>query len=111
VETQRRNFVWRVYQADGPHVDLAIFNLGIPVLGLCYGLQEIEWHHGKNVIASTGREYDHAELKAQRYNGHVDPLFKDDIKVWMSHGDKLSAFPANFHTIATTKKPVRRHRS
>jgi GMP synthase (glutamine-hydrolysing) len=97
---------YSVYQADAPHVDPAIFELGVPILGICYGLQEIAWHHGKNVIAGTEREYGHAELKAQRHEGHVDDLFKDledDIKVWMSHGDKLGALPAGFHTIATTK--------
>jgi GMP synthase (glutamine-hydrolysing) len=97
---------YSVYQADAPHVDPAIFELGVPILGICYGLQEIAWHHGKNVVAGTEREYGHAELKAQRHEGHVDDLFKDledDIKVWMSHGDKLGALPAGFHTIATTK--------
>lgn len=60
-----------------PHVDPAVFELGIPILGICYGLQEIAWHRGKKVIAGTEREYGHAELKAQRHNGHVDRLFKD----------------------------------
>ncbi len=95
-----------MYQPDAPHVDPTVFDLDVPILGICYGLQEIAWHHGKNVVAGTEREYGHAELKAQRHNGHVDRLFRDledDIKVWMSHGDKLGALPANFHTIATTK--------
>lgn len=97
---------YSVYQADAPHVDPAIFDLGVPILGICYGLQEIAWHNGKNVVAGTEREYGHAELKAQRHDGHVDRLFKDledDISVWMSHGDKLGALPPHFHTIATTK--------
>lgn len=87
-------------------LDPAIFELDVPIPGICYGLQEIAWYHGRNVIAGTEREYGHAELKAQRHNCHVDRLFndlEDDIKVWMSHGDKLGALPAKFHTIATTK--------
>ncbi|KAF8854195.1 putative GMP synthase [Acephala macrosclerotiorum] len=97
---------YSVYEADAPHVDPAIFELGVPILGICYGLQEIAWHHGKNVVAGTEREYGHADLQAQRVDGHVDKLFKgleDDLKVWMSHGDKLGALPPNFHIIATSK--------
>merc|ERR1712093_516005 len=97
---------YSVYEADAPHVDPAIFELGVPILGICYGLQEIAWHHGKNVIAGTEREYGHADVKANREGGRVDKLFKDledDVKVWMSHGDKLGALPPQFHIIATTK--------
>ncbi len=97
---------YSVYESDAPHVDPAIFELGVPILGICYGLQEIAWHHGKGVVAGTEREYGHADVTAQRQNGNVDRLFQgleDDVKVWMSHGDKLSALPPNFHVIATTK--------
>jgi GMP synthase (glutamine-hydrolysing) len=97
---------YSVYEEDAPHADPAIFESGIPILGICYGLQEIAWHHGKDVVAGTEREYGHAEVKAQRHNGHVDKLFKDledDLRVWMSHGDKLGALPPFFHTIAVTK--------
>ncbi|KAE8447706.1 GMP synthase (glutamine-hydrolyzing) [Mollisiaceae sp. DMI_Dod_QoI] len=97
---------YSVYEEDAPHVDPAIFELGVPILGICYGLQEIAWHHGKNVVAGTEREYGHAELQAKRDEGHVDTLFKgleDELKVWMSHGDKLGALPPSFHIIATSK--------
>jgi GMP synthase (glutamine-hydrolysing) len=97
---------YSVYETDAPHVDPAIFELGVPILGICYGLQEIAWHHGKNVVAGTEREYGHADVQAKRHNGHVDKLFKDledDLRVWMSHGDKLGALPASFHTIATPR--------
>lgn len=96
---------YSVYEDGAPHVDPAMFELGVPILGICYGLQEIAWHHGKNVVAGTEREYGHAEVKATRHAGHVDSLFKgveDDFKVWMSHGDKLGALPPNFHIIAAT---------
>ncbi|KAI6711598.1 hypothetical protein JHW43_005876 [Diplocarpon mali] len=97
---------YSVYEADAPHVDPAIFELGVPILGICYGLQEIAWHHGKNVVASTQREYGHADIQANREGGYVDILFRgleDDVKVWMSHGDKLGALPPQFHIIATSK--------
>jgi GMP synthase (glutamine-hydrolysing) len=97
---------YSVYEEDAPHADPAIFESGIPILGICYGLQEIAWHHGKDVVAGTEREYGHAEVKAQRHNGNVDKLLKDledDLRVWMSHGDKLRALPPSFHTISVTK--------
>jgi GMP synthase (glutamine-hydrolysing) len=99
---------YSVYEADAPHVDPAVFELGVPILGICYGLQEIAWHFGKNVLAGEKREYGHAALKIERHTGkenHVDRLFQgieDDISVWMSHGDKLSQLPDHFQPIAST---------
>jgi GMP synthase (glutamine-hydrolysing) len=99
---------YSVYEDDAPHVDPAVFEAGVPLLGICYGLQEIAWHHGKSVLAGEKREYGHATLKVARHNGkagHIDELFKDlddELDVWMSHGDKLSHLPEKFETIATT---------
>ncbi|OCT44421.1 GMP synthase [glutamine-hydrolyzing] [Cladophialophora carrionii] len=99
---------YSVYEDGAPHVDPAVFDLGVPVLGICYGLQEIAWHFGKNVVAGEKREYGHAYLKIERHTGkedHIDRLFEgieDDVEVWMSHGDKLSRLPENFHPIAST---------
>ena len=99
---------YSVYAEDAPHVDPAVFELGVPLLGICYGLQEIAWHHGKNVLAGEKREYGHATLRVKRHPdlaAHVDKLFRglgEDLEVWMSHGDKLSHLPSSFHTIATT---------
>ncbi|KAK3706974.1 GMP synthase (glutamine-hydrolyzing) [Vermiconidia calcicola] len=99
---------YSVYAPDAPHVDPAVFDLGVPILGICYGLQELAWHQGRNVLAGEKREYGHAGLQMQRHSGkqaHVDRLFEglqDDMEVWMSHGDKLSHLPENFVTIATT---------
>ncbi|KKK14238.1 hypothetical protein P175DRAFT_0526060 [Aspergillus ochraceoroseus IBT 24754] len=97
---------YSVYEKDAPHVDPAFFELGVPVLGICYGLQEIAHRlHADNVVAGVSREYGHADLKATRFGGHVDKLFEgleDDMTVWMSHGDKLRNLPEGFHTIGTT---------
>jgi GMP synthase (glutamine-hydrolysing) len=98
---------YSVYEEGAPHVDHAVFDLGVPILGICYGLQEMAWHFGKNagVAAGEKREYGHAHLNLQQHGGHVDELFKgleNDIEVWMSHGDKLSHMPENFVTVATT---------
>lgn len=100
---------YSVYAPDAPHVDPEVFQLSVPILGICYGLQEIAWHHGKNVLAGEKREYGHAALQIQQHSGkqaHVDRLFeglKDDMEVWMSHGDKLSHLPEKFVTVATTQ--------
>ena len=99
---------YSVYAADAPHVDPNVFGLDVPVLGICYGLQEIAWHHGKNVLAGEKREYGHAALQIRRHHGrqaHVDRLFdglQDDMEVWMSHADKLSHMPDKFVTVAAT---------
>lgn len=99
---------YSVYEDNAPHVDSAVFDLDVPILGICYGLQELAWHHGKNVLAGEKREYGHAYLKIERHIGkekHVNRLFdgvEEDIEVWMSHGDKLSALPSDFHPIAST---------
>ncbi|KAL1971322.1 hypothetical protein VTN77DRAFT_274 [Rasamsonia byssochlamydoides] len=97
-----------VYEEGAPHVDPDVFNLDVPILGICYGLQELAWHHGKNVLASEKKEYGHALLNIHRHpekEAHIDRLFhgvEDQIQVWMSHGDKLCKLPEDFEVIATT---------
>jgi GMP synthase (glutamine-hydrolysing) len=98
---------YSVYEEGAPHVDHAVFDLGVPILGICYGLQEMAWHFGKNagVAAGEKREYGHANVKVENHGGHMDELFKDlgdELEVWMSHGDKLSHMPQDFTTVART---------
>lgn len=81
----------------------------MPLLCICYGLQELAWHHGKNVLAGEKKEYGHAEVNVERHHGkgdHVDRLFAGldtKLRCWMSHGDKLQKCPDGFLTIASTK--------
>lgn len=95
-----------VYAPGSPHVDSAIFDLGVPILGICYGMQELAHRASSdNVIAGDRREYGHATLTAQPVNGHVDRLFQGlegSMRVWMSHADKLAKLPDGFHTVATS---------
>ncbi|KAI7171198.1 hypothetical protein KC352_g22381, partial [Hortaea werneckii] len=54
---------YSVYEEGAPHVDPEVFKLDVPILGVCYGLQELAWHHGKNVAAGDKKEFGHAALK------------------------------------------------
>ena len=92
---------YSVYAEDAPHVDPEVFNLDVPVLGICYGMQELAWLNGKQVARGEEREYGPSTLNV------VDascPLFKnvDHSTVWMSHGDKLIALPDGFKVVATS---------
>ncbi|MBI1388905.1 MAG: glutamine-hydrolyzing GMP synthase [bacterium] len=92
---------YSVYEDGAPHADPALWDFGVPMLGICYGLQEMSRAHGGEVAASEKREYGHAELKIQT----AEPLFKglpEHIQVWMSHGDKVLSLPDGFSDIART---------
>ncbi len=93
-----------VYEDGAPAVEEELFELGIPVLGICYGMQLMSRHFGGEVIAAGKREYGHADLKAV---GTPGPLFdgffvEGHSPVWMSHGDHVEKMPEGFETIACT---------
>jgi GMP synthase (glutamine-hydrolysing) len=92
-----------VYDEDVPLPDPRIFNVGIPILGVCYGMQAIAHLQGGKVVPGR-REYGRAELHIER----ADPLFEglareQTFTVWASHGDHVDAPPPGFTTIATTE--------
>ncbi|KAI9006009.1 class I glutamine amidotransferase-like protein [Gaertneriomyces semiglobifer] len=92
---------YSVYDADAPHVDPAVWTLGVPILGICFGLQEIAWTKGGKVEPHDKREYGHATIHINAGSKLFDGLGKDMI-VWMSHGDQLSAPPTGFEVSAHT---------
>ncbi|KAM4066470.1 glutamine amidotransferase class-I domain-containing protein [Hirsutella rhossiliensis] len=98
-----------VYDQGAPHVDPAIFDLGVPILGICYGCQELAWRaDAKNVAPGEAREYGHADVAVHKVggSGHVDRLFDglgDIMHVYMSHFDKLVRLPEGFVTVASTQ--------
>jgi GMP synthase (glutamine-hydrolysing) len=89
-----------VYGADSPKSDPALFQLGLPVLGICYGEQLMAEQLGGKVEPSNEREYGPAELEVGESVGILGG-FKpgEKINVWMSHGDRLTSLPPGFRPI------------
>jgi GMP synthase (glutamine-hydrolysing) len=95
-----------VYDADAPPADVKVLGLGVPVLGICYGLQFITHHLGGKVRSAEKREYGHAEVSIV---DDKNPLFESlpaDLTVWMSHGDEALELPPGFHLTAKTANAV-----
>jgi len=91
-----------VYDQDAPHVDPQIFSLGIPVLGICYGMQLMAHHLGGQVEFSARREYGAAVLHVMDGSKLFEGL-GPQLDIWNSHGDKVTALPAGFHAAARTE--------
>ena len=99
-----------VYEDETDSAPQAVFEIGVPVLGICYGMQTMAQQLGGKVEAGTKREFGYAEIRAR---GH-SALFRDIqdrsneqghglIDVWMSHGDKVTELPPNFKVIASNE--------
>ncbi len=95
-----------VYEAGAPQLDPALLGSGVPVLGICYGMQLIAHHLGGEVAPASRREYGPALLAVE------DParLFEGlprELPVWMSHGDHVLRLPPGFHPVASsTNAPI-----
>ena len=93
----------RVTGKDAPIPDKAIYDLGIPLLGICYGMQLMAHCLGGKVARATKREYGRAELKADDFSDLFKGLAsKKHNVVWMSHGDRIEKTPKGFVRIAHT---------
>jgi GMP synthase (glutamine-hydrolysing) len=92
-----------VYEAGAPSVDPRLFELGVPVLGICYGLQLIAHLLGGRVEAAHAREYGHARVVVEKPEGIFHRFAKREaLDVWMSHGDRIAALPPGFQTIGVS---------
>ena len=93
-----------VYEEGAPQADAALFDLGVPVLGICYGLQVMTRHFGGQVLSAGKREYGHADIVCQGAPGPLfDGFFKDGCaSVWMSHGDQVTVAPEGFEVVAAS---------
>jgi GMP synthase (glutamine-hydrolysing) len=92
-----------IYEARSPRVDRGIFDLGIPVLGICYGLQFMVDALGGEVIRSDKREYGLAELNVRKEGGGVLAGIEKKTRCWMSHGDRIGRLPKGFRITASTE--------
>ncbi|MGY8768741.1 MAG: glutamine-hydrolyzing GMP synthase [Pirellulales bacterium] len=91
-----------VYDEDSPKCDPALFELGIPVLGICYGMQLMCQAFGGKIKSSSTREYGHAHVK---FSEVADPLLEglpEETDVWMSHGDQAESAAELFQPLAST---------
>lgn len=96
-------------EAGSPRAPLYVFNAGVPVLGICYGMQTMSMQLGGKVEGSDTREFGYAEVaisdNSTLFAGIEDRISDNGqalIDVWMSHGDKVVAIPQGFTTIAST---------
>ncbi len=91
-----------VYAKGAPKVDKAIYDLGIPILGICYGMQLVSRDLGGNVQRSERREYGPGKLRVDR---GCELFFKlpAELDVWNSHGDKVTRMPKGFRALGKTE--------
>ncbi len=97
------------YQEEALKVPAQVFELGVPVLGICYGMQAMALQLGGKVEWSDQREFGYAEVRAHGHTRLLDglqdfgtPEGHGMLKVWMSHGDKVTALPPGFKLMAST---------
>ncbi len=98
-----------VTEEGSPRAPECVFNMGLPVLGICYGMQTMAEQMGGKVEGSDVREFGYAQVKIEADNAltkdikdHVDTDGKALLDVWMSHGDKVVAMPEGFELMAST---------
>ena len=92
-----------VYAADAPLPDKAIFKLGVPILGICYGVQLLAHFLGGKVEKGQKREYGKGTLTVLDPNCALFENLPESQQVWNSHGDKLTRQPKDFVVVATTE--------
>jgi len=99
-----------VYEDETPKAPPAVFGLGVPVLGICYGMQTMAAQLGGKVESGKVREFGYAEIRARGhsklFDGIQDKTSSEGhglLDVWMSHGDKVTALPQGFAVIASNE--------
>lgn len=96
-----------VYDTDAPKLPEELLNLGIPILGICYGMQWLAYIHDKNSIEKVlkGKSYGPVEISLGESKIFENLKYKNGnkLKAWSSHGDSVKSAPANFIVTATSK--------
>ena len=96
---------WSVYDKDAPPADVHVFDLGVPILGICYGLQFMVHTLGGRVRPADKREYGRAEIDIVSDSALFQGLARK-MAVWMSHGDEALELPPGFELMAKTHYAV-----
>jgi GMP synthase (glutamine-hydrolysing) len=93
-----------VHDEGAPRVDPELFGLGVPVLGICYGLQIMAHTLGGSVVPTDRREYGRADLELSRVDGDLLDGFeaREPLHVWMSHGDHVTGLPDGFEVLGSS---------
>jgi len=98
-----------VHEENSPRAAQEVFDMGVPILGICYGMQTMAQQMGGSVQGSDIREFGYAQIKVETpsplfadISDHIDNKGDIFLDVWMSHGDKVSEMPAGFERIAST---------
>ena len=92
-----------IYDQNALKVDPAIFKLGIPILGICYGMQLMTSYLNGKVEKAANSEYGRADIEVEDTNSVLFAGLPKDEYVWMSHGDLVTGAPAGFETVASSK--------
>jgi GMP synthase (glutamine-hydrolysing) len=99
-----------VHASDGPQAPAIVYELDVPVLGICYGLHTMAAQLGGAVESSALKEFGFARLKVaqpsrllQGIEDHLDEQGRAELDVWMSHGDKVTELPGGFEIVASTE--------
>ncbi|SES38853.1 glutamine-hydrolyzing GMP synthase [Psychrobacillus sp. OK032] len=90
-----------VYDENAFHIDPSIYEIGVPILGICYGMQLMSQHFGGKVEKASHREYGKAEIDVKNATALFGQLPAKQV-VWMSHGDHVTLAPEGFEVIATS---------
>lgn len=87
---------------ESPKAPEKVFDLGLPVLGICYGMQTMATQLGGRVESAAKSEFGYAAIQLQTDSELTDGIVSDHLDVWMSHGDKVTALPDGFQTLAAS---------
>jgi len=97
-----------VYEEETPRAPQVVFEIGVPVLGICYGMQTMAAQLGGKVESAAKREFGYAEIRARGHTAllrEIQDRVNDEghglLDVWMSHGDKVTALPSGFKVMAS----------